>query len=53
MPQKAPVDDKLSLPPAESMRAFDRLNEARMEIRQYLPKGFDPDRELKGYIASH
>ncbi len=51
MPQKTPVDDKLSQPPAESMRAFDRLNEARMEIRQYLPEGFDPDRELEEALA--
>ena len=41
MPQKAPVNDKPFISPAESMRAFDRLNEARMEIGQYLPEDFD------------
>lgn len=45
------MDDKLSQPPAESMWVFDRLNEARMEIRQYLPEGFDPDRELEEALA--
>ena len=51
MPQKSSVDDKPTLLPAESMRAFDRLNEARMEIRQYLPEDFDPDRELEEALA--
>ncbi|MCX4340491.1 MAG: hypothetical protein OSJ72_12705 [Lachnospiraceae bacterium] len=31
----------------ESMQAFYRLDTAREEIRQYLPKDFDPDKELE------
>ena len=31
----------------ESTAAFRRLNAARMEIHQYLPEGFDPDKELE------
>lgn len=31
----------------ESMQAFYRLDAAREEIRQYLPKDFDPDKELE------
>ena len=51
MPQKAPVNDKPAFLPAEGMRAFDRLNEARLEIRQYLPEDFDPDREREEALA--
>lgn len=29
------------------MQAFDRLDAARMEIGQYLPGDFDPDKELE------
>ncbi len=31
----------------DGMQAFHRLDEAREEIRKYLPKDFDPDRELE------
>ena len=31
----------------EKMQAFYRLEKARTEIQQYLPKDFDPDKELK------
>lgn len=31
----------------ESMQAFCRLDAARAEIGQYLPKDFDPDKELE------
>lgn len=31
----------------ESMQAYYRLDTAREEIRQYLPKDFDPDKELE------
>lgn len=31
----------------ESMQAFYRLDAAREEIRQYLPKDFEPDKELE------
>lgn len=31
----------------ESMQAFYRLDAAREDIRQYLPKDFDPDKELE------
>ncbi len=31
----------------EAVEAFQRLNDARTEIKQYLPKGFDPDKELE------
>lgn len=51
MPQKSSVDDKPTLPPAEGMRALERLNKARMEIRQYLPEDFDPDKELEEALA--
>lgn len=51
MPQKPSVDDKPTLPLAEGMRVFERLNKARMEIRQYLPEGFDPDREREEALA--
>ena len=29
------------------MQAFRNLDAARSEIRQYLPDGFDPDKELE------
>lgn len=37
------------LPPRkdEAIEAFQRLNAARLEIKQYLPKDFDPDKELE------
>lgn len=31
----------------EGIQAFHRLNEARTEIWNYLPEGFDPDKELE------
>ena len=31
----------------DGMEAFCRLNNAREEIRQYLPEDFDPDNELE------
>ncbi len=31
----------------EGLQAFRRLNEARMEIWDYLPEDFDPDKELE------
>ena len=31
----------------EAIKTFQKLNASRMEIRQYLPKNFDPDRELE------
>ncbi len=31
----------------ETMQAFWRLDTARAEIAQYLPKDFDPDKELE------
>ena len=35
------------LMPDDGMEAFCRLNNAREEIRQYLPEDFDPDKELE------
>ena len=31
----------------EGFQAFCRLNKARTEIWNYLPEGFDPDKELE------
>lgn len=31
----------------ESMRAFQKLDAARTEIKQYFPVDFDPDKELE------
>lgn len=47
MPQKSSHQVTVSLNDEEGMQAFRRLEEARVEIRQYLPEGFDPDKELE------
>lgn len=46
MPQKL-YEEKAELKDNEAMWAFHRLDAARAEIGQYLPSGFDPDRELE------
>lgn len=50
MPQKAYARTSKSSED-EAMQAFHRLNAARAEIKQYLPKNFDPDRELEEALA--
>ena len=32
---------------SEKIQAFNRLDRARAEMKQYLPDDFDPDKELK------
>ena len=46
MPQKSYSSNSITLD-EERMQAFYRLETARTEIHQYLPKDFDPDKELK------
>ncbi|MDE6433591.1 MAG: hypothetical protein K2L07_05120 [Lachnospiraceae bacterium] len=47
MSQKSSHQVTVSLNDEEGMQAFRRLEEARAEIRQYLPEDFDPDKELE------
>jgi len=49
MPQNDKVDaDAIRMEDGtRRMRAFQRLDAARSEIRQYLPDDFDPERELE------
>lgn len=49
MPQseKKGIKSVLTMPEDEGMQAFRRLDAARVEIRQYLPKDFDPEKELE------
>ena len=47
MPQKLYVQAVQPQEKDEAIEAFQRLNAARTEIKQYLPKGFDPDKELE------
>lgn len=47
MPQKLFAHTVLPPEKDEAIEAFQRLNAARIEIRQYLPEGFDPDKELE------
>ncbi len=45
MPQKESLNN------TASMQAFHRLDNARKEIKQYLPENFDPDKELEEALA--
>ena len=47
MPQKVYVQAVRPSEKDEAIKAFQRLNDARTEIKQYLPKDFDPDKELE------
>lgn len=47
MPQKPYSQAANALDDEESLQAFRRLEAARIEIRQYLPEDFDPDKELE------
>jgi len=49
MPQndKSNIAATLSLKENEGIQALKRLNAARKEIWQYLPKDFDPEKELE------
>ena len=47
MPQKLYVQTVRPPEKDEAIEAFQRLNDAITEIKQYLPKGFDPDKELE------
>lgn len=47
MPQKTYVKSFQSMSDDEDIQALRRLNAARVEIKQYLPEGFDPDKELE------
>lgn len=46
MLQKPPVE-MVQQVSDEAMQAFNRLNSAWTEIRQFYPNDFDPDRELE------
>lgn len=47
MPHKTYSQDVHVLSGEDGVQAFQRLEMARMEIRQYLPDDFDPDKELR------
>ena len=48
MPQKVQVvDNTSSITENIGLQAFKRLDAARTDIRQYLPKDFDPEKELE------
>lgn len=47
LPQKSYFSDTGDFNAEESIQAFRRLESARAEIHQYLPKDFDPDKELE------
>lgn len=47
MPQKTQTADAHSVTESMGLQAFKRLDAARTDILQYLPKDFDPKRELE------
>lgn len=47
MPSKTDVKETQVLVDDEGMQAFHRLEAARDEVIKYLPKDFDPDKELE------
>ncbi len=47
MPNRPTVEKVQTLGNDERIQAFRRLDEARTEIWNYLPAGFDPDKELE------
>ena len=48
MPQKVQVvDNTSSITENIGLQTFKRLDAARTDIRQYLPKDFDPEKELE------
>ena len=47
MPKKSSHQVAVSSNDEDGVQAFRRLEEARTEIRQYLPEDFDPDKELE------
>lgn len=47
MPKGARAENVQVLRNDESIQALRRLDEARTEIWNYLPEGFDPDKELE------
>lgn len=44
-PQKTQTDVKIEKD--KKMQAFKELDEARIQIKKYLPEDFDPDKELE------
>ena len=47
MPKSARTEEAQVLGNDEGIQAFRRLDQARTEIWNYLPEGFDPDKELE------
>lgn len=47
MPQKTQVIDINNVTENVGLQSFKRLDAARMDIKQYLPKDFNPDMELE------
>lgn len=47
MPQKTQAMDTHSVTESIGVQAFKRLDAARSDIKQYLPKDFNPERELE------
>lgn len=47
MPGKRKIEMSYSSSNDEGIQAFLRLDKARAEIWDYLPEGFDPDKELE------
>lgn len=47
MPKSAKTEKAQVLGNDEGIQAFHRLDQARTEIWNYLPEGFDPDKELE------
>ena len=48
MPQKTQIVEKHSVADdSVGVQAFKRLDAARTDIKQYLPKDFDPEKELE------
>lgn len=47
MPKSAETKKAQILERDEGLQAFRRLDEARTEIWNYLPEGFDPEQELE------
>lgn len=47
MPKGAMAEKVPALENDEGVQAFHRLDQARTEIWNYLPDGFDPDQELE------
>lgn len=47
MPQKSQVIDVTSVTESVEIQAFKRLDAARVDIKQYLPEDFNPEKELE------